>query len=272
MQKRAARSRQGIQSIEVGGRLLGALAAATRPMMLKELAAAGQMSAPKAHRYLVSLARMGLVEQDEVTGRYDLGPFALDLGLASLARLDPVRLGLAALEQLRDTLDVTVALAVWGNRGATIVRWLESSHPVNAALRIGAVLPLTRSATGRAFLAFMPASATAALAQSELAVNARENLGPTTRAEIDRLAAATRQRGLARSDGEFVEGISGLAAPVFDANGTMVLALVVLGYAGGFDRRWEGPTAKALRAAAAALSRRLGSGGVPAADRSSRRD
>jgi DNA-binding IclR family transcriptional regulator len=259
MQKRVARAQQGVQSIEIGGRLLAALAASARPLMLKELAAATQMSAPKAHRYLVSLVRTRLVEQDAASGRYDLGAFALELGLASLGRLDPVRLGLEAIERLRDAIDVTVALAVWGSRGATIIRWLESSHPVNAALRTGAVLPLTRSATGRSFLTFMPPSATAALVKTELATNVREALGPKTRAAVEEIVAETRTRGIARSENELVHGISGLAAPVFDANGTMVLAMIALGYAGAFDARPDGGTAKALRAAAAELSRRLGS-------------
>jgi DNA-binding IclR family transcriptional regulator len=55
-----------------------------------------------------------------------------------------------------------------------------------------------------------------------------------------------------------VAGVSGLAAPVFDCNGEMALALVALGYAGVFDATWEGPNAVALRAAAARLSARLG--------------
>jgi DNA-binding IclR family transcriptional regulator len=60
--------------------------------MLKDVAAAAGMSAAKAHRYLVSFQRIGLVAQDERNSRYDLGPAALKIGLASLARLDPVRL------------------------------------------------------------------------------------------------------------------------------------------------------------------------------------
>ena len=39
------------------------------------------MSAAKAHRYLVSFQRLGLVTQDSRTARYDLGPAALKLGL-----------------------------------------------------------------------------------------------------------------------------------------------------------------------------------------------
>jgi DNA-binding IclR family transcriptional regulator len=256
--KAGVSARQGIQSIEVGGRLLAALAGSPKSMMLKDLAEAAGMSAPKAHRYLVSFQRMGLVEQDMATGHYDLGPFALDLGLASLGRLDPVQHALPALAQLRDAVDETVALAVWGNHGATIIRWLESSQPVNAALRTGAVMPLTRSATGRAFLAFLPSSATVALAKSELAANVRSGFAPTTRDELERIVAETRRHGIARAVGEFTEAISGFAAPVFDADGRMTLALIALGYSGGFDTRWDGATARALREAAESLSRRLG--------------
>jgi hypothetical protein len=83
-------SRQGIQSIEVGVPLLRVLADHGAPMMLRDLAKAAGMPAAKAHRYLVSFVRTGLVIQDaNQSGRYDLGHFALDLGLASLARLDP---------------------------------------------------------------------------------------------------------------------------------------------------------------------------------------
>ena len=43
--------RQGIQSIEVGSRILRALAANGRSMMLRDLAKAAGMPAAKAHRY-----------------------------------------------------------------------------------------------------------------------------------------------------------------------------------------------------------------------------
>jgi DNA-binding IclR family transcriptional regulator len=52
--------------------------------------------------------RMGLVEQDANTGRYDLGEFALELGLASLARLDPVRLAGPVLDDLCERIGETV--------------------------------------------------------------------------------------------------------------------------------------------------------------------
>ncbi|WP_347614343.1 IclR family transcriptional regulator, partial [Comamonas thiooxydans] len=157
------KERAGIQSVEVGFSLIEALAQASGPLMLKDVAAAAGMSAAKAHRYLVSFQRIGLVAQDERNSRYDLGPAALKIGLASLARLDPVRLARERIPALLETLNHTLAIAVWGNHGPTIVHWEESAQSVTANLRLGDVMPMLASATGRCFGAWLPREATAAL-------------------------------------------------------------------------------------------------------------
>jgi len=100
--------RSGIQSIEVGFRLLDVLTHEPRAMMLRDLAQRAGMSPAKAHRYLVSFLRLGVVAQDPLSGRYELGGFALQLGLARLARVDGVKLARIALAELRDRLDLTV--------------------------------------------------------------------------------------------------------------------------------------------------------------------
>lgn len=56
--------KHGVQSLEIGMSILRAMVNGRRSMMLKEIAAAAEMPASKAHRYLVSLIRAGLVEQD----------------------------------------------------------------------------------------------------------------------------------------------------------------------------------------------------------------
>ncbi len=255
--------RQGVESIETGGRLLQALAVAPGAMMLRHLAQASGMPAAKAHRYLVSLMRLGLVEQ-QPGGRYDLGPFAIQLGLAALGRLDPLQVALDALEVLRDRIGHTVALAVPGTHGPTIVRWLDSNAPVSASLRTGAVMPLTRSATGRVFLAFDPAAIAvpqgrwASMLAAELAQNARRGLVPVDADGVRALAAECTRRGLARVTGDLVPGIHSVSAPVFDAQGQLVLAVTALGYEGLFDADWDGDLARGVRECARGISQRLG--------------
>ena len=55
---------------------------------MKEVAQHAGMSASKAHFYMVSFKRVGLVTQQEVTGHYALGRYAFDLCLSALRRLD----------------------------------------------------------------------------------------------------------------------------------------------------------------------------------------
>ncbi len=259
------KSRNGVQSIEVGASLLRALASSSGPMMLRDLAAAAKMPAAKAHRYLVSFIRMGLVEQDAETGRYDLGPFSLDLGLSALARMEPVRLATPILRSLGESIQQTVAIAVWGNKGPTIVRWFGSDTPVSASLRLGSVMPLTRSATGGAFLAYLPEEMTASLLAEELTANTRLGLQPQKREDVERWVLQTRRHGLSRTS-DFIPGISGIAAPVFDYNGMMALALIALGYTANFDQSLKGPLVHQVSEVARQISERIGGAGKKAGD------
>src|SRR3954467_8675234 len=119
------KERAGIQSVEVGFALLEALGQAAGPQMLRDLAASAGMSAAKAHRYLVSFQRLELVVQDDASTRYDLGPAALKLGLAPLSRPVGVKLARRRITPLMEQIGHTLALAVWGNQGPTIVHWEE---------------------------------------------------------------------------------------------------------------------------------------------------
>ena len=253
------KQRAGSQSVEVGFELLDVLARADGPLMLRDLAACAGMSAAKAHRYLVSFQRLRLVSQDSDNTRYDLGPAALRLGLASLSRLNPVKLARERVLPLMNAIGHTMALAVWGNHGPTIVHWEESPHAMTI-LRLGDVMPLLTSATGRCFAAYLPGELTAPQIRQELVRLQKLNVAdaPRTQAQVQALLKEVRQRGLARVVDSLLPGVVGFAAPVFDADAHLVVALVTLGPASSMDARWEGPVAQALRAAAQDLSTELG--------------
>ena len=254
------KARAGIQSLEVGFALLDVLTQTPGPLMLRDLAARASMSAAKAHRYLVSFQRLGLVVQDSRTTRYDLGPTALKLGLAALSRLDAVRLARERMPPLMEQIGHTLALAVWGNHGPTIVHWEESPQAVTANLRLGDVMPLLASATGRCFAAHVAPEAIAPLVREELARAQklqRTDL-PRTQAEVNALLAEVRTRGVARVVDTLLPGIVGFCAPVFDADGHMALGIVTLGSIATFDPEWGGAVEQPLRAAALQLSQDLG--------------
>ena len=271
-----AGAQQGIQSVEVAGPLLRALADASGPLPLSVAAKNAGMPSAKAHRYLVSLIRVGLVAQDAGTGLYDLGPLALELGLVSLGRLDAVKLADETMTSLREATSETVALAIWGNQGPTYIRLLQSRRPVTINLQIGSVMPMTYTASGLCFAAFMPDNETAELLRLELARNRREKLdAPRRKSDLAPLLADTRQHGMARIIGRLdpaaardpgksraaerlLAGFNAFSAPVFDHDGHMRFALTVVGSAAHVNQAWNGEIAQSTLRHATQLSRRLG--------------
>lgn len=251
MARKSTEDALGINSVEIAARILDALAATTAPVPLKVLADAAGMPAGKVHRYLTSLTRSGLAHQESVGGRYGIGPLAIRLGLAGLRHVDVVRCAGDAMPGLRDTTGESVALAVWANRGPTVVRIEESSQPVTMNVRAGSVLPVLSSAVGLAFLAWLP---------SEIAAPAVAAEGGDA-AALDRLAPLLdefRRHGLARSDGLVLAGVAALAAPLFDHEGRIAAVLGIVGRQAELDIAYDGSVARALLTAADAISTRLG--------------
>ncbi|MCR6480312.1 IclR family transcriptional regulator [Variovorax sp. ZS18.2.2] len=268
-------AQRGIQSIEVGGQLLRALVHHGRPMALKDLAREADMTPAKAHPYMVSFGRLGLIEQDRASGHYLLGPLALQLGLISLQQADPVHIATPLLSPLAQQIGHTVALAVWGARGATIVRTAESPSPVHVNMRHGTVFSLTNTASGRIFAAYLDADAVRQLLEEERQRQrqkprkgaAAESAAPAgmppvqplpSWSDFERQLKEVREHGISRSDGEVIVGVSAMAAPVFDHTGAIVLAVTAIGPAGIFNTAWDGELSRALKACAGTVSQRLG--------------
>ena len=257
---------RGIQSIEVGGRLLLALAHHGQPLALKDLAAAADMSAGKAHPYLVSFIKLGLVERETEGGRYGLGPLALQMGLIGLQQYDPVRLATERIDELARATGHTVAIAVWGHRGPTLVRIAEAPSPVHVSMRHGTVMSIPGTASGRLFAAFGPAEAVREALENEARLapaparpararaGGRFGLGTAFDREIERV----RADGVACIEGVALPGISAVSVPVFDARGQLVLSLTAIGPSATFDSAVDGAVAARLKPAAAQLSMRLG--------------
>jgi DNA-binding IclR family transcriptional regulator len=254
-----AKAQRGIQSVEIGLLVAKRLAEAPGSLQLKELAARCGFSASKTHRYLVSLVRAGVVRQ--VDGRYDLGPIALELGLAALARIDVVRTASAALATVRDRTGETTFLAIWGHNGPTIVRWEESSQPVTVNVRVGSIMPLLTSATGRLFAALLPAEQTKAMLNKEIqGLGKRKGAAIARRAvnEFQRLQTKIRATGLSPADGTQLASVSALSAPIFDVDGRLVAVITSLGSRGDFDCSFEGMPAKTLLTVTREISAALG--------------
>jgi DNA-binding IclR family transcriptional regulator len=265
------RGQRAVQSVEVGGRLLLALAEHPAPMSLKDLAARAGLPPSRAHPYLVSYAKLGLVQQDAASGRYALGPAALRIGLACLFQLDPIKAAVPVAEALAASTGQAVALAVWGNFGPTIVRMIEARQPLHVAMRAGTVMSMFGTATGRAFVGALPRARLAQALGGPLGgalsgtLDGLASGGPQlmlTPAQLDAerapACAELRAHGVTRAVGRPIPGVNAFSAPVRDHEGEVALVITALGHQDHFASGWSSPMAAAVRAAATEVAGRLG--------------
>jgi DNA-binding IclR family transcriptional regulator len=252
--------KHGIQAVETAGRLLRILAASRKAMALSEISLQANMPRAQVYRYLVSLRRLELVTQDPISGNYEFGPFASDIGLLRLTRLDAVQAATLPLQQFAEETGHSVQLTVLGSHGPTVIRWVQGALPIAVNLRLGHSLPLLTSASGRAFVAFLPRSLSDNLIRAELAKS--EPKDKRTAAErfedVQKMLEEFRSKGITRVRGMFSSVIYALSAPVYDATGIMKFAVTAVGNADVFDDSLDGPIARALKKTSEIVSRQLG--------------
>ena len=223
-ERETSTARQGIQSVELAMKVLQAIEEGLGPMSLTQIATAADMGPSKAHRYLVSLARVGLVMQSQRSGLYDLGPAMRRLGIESLRRMDEVGLVSEHLPGLRDRTSHAVNLAAWGDHGPVIVRWDYGAYALPITVRVGATMPLLTSSVGRVFLAHLPDTITGPVLKTQLA---EQEVSAPTAQEIERIRAAVLERGVALTSGGVIPGVTSVAALVRTAGESLPLAVAV---------------------------------------------
>jgi len=256
-----AAARRGIQSIEVGFRILDVIRRAGRPLPLKEIADACDLTVPNVHYYLVSFQKVGVVQQHADTGHYGLGPYALRLGLAALEQFDVFTTARPIMAEVAAITGHTVFLGVWGNKGPTIVYRVEGarSRPL-LELRVGSVLPLLSSALGRNFLAHLPEASTRELLEQEMASAGSDGYGGKsyTQKDVQAIRQEVLEHHLSRCRDALLPHFTSLSAPIFDMLGEMKAAITLMGPVGAIDDDLQSDTARLLSEKARSISATAG--------------
>jgi DNA-binding IclR family transcriptional regulator len=196
-----------IQSISIAARFLDILAKSEGAMALGELARRAGTGTSTAHRYMQSLVLEGLVAQDRTTGRYDLGPAALHIGIGALRRIEPVEVAARLMKSL----------------ASTIVRWYRSSDFMVSTVSLGDVLPLDNTATGLVFQAFLPAERIEAARRMQPSSFRGKPPGADVLEEVRREGGADLKEHL-------FSLLTGKAAPVFDAQNEIACVVTTVSF------------------------------------------
>lgn len=250
----------GIRSVDKTFEIMRALLAGGEALRLADIAKATGLARNHAHAYLVSLQRVGAVVQDTETGRYDLGEAALQLGLAALSRMDFLVTARRFMQELQQEVDESVWLSVWSDRGPVVVAKVEGAHASPFEIRIGTLVALTTTATGRTFLAHLDPPRWKSLVKKE---RLRVAHAPTD-TELDgfleqaKILGVTDRPEVVISRDVVLRQFASLASPVFDHTRAIKAVLTVIGQTGIFDASVNGANARILKTAATQLSAQLG--------------
>jgi len=209
------RPRQFINSIEKGLAILSTFSSQKPKLTLTELSKMNQMTLGTAHRYLLTLKKLGYVRQNEEDKKYYLTPKVLSFGFSALRSMDLRTRVLPCMIKLTRERDVTTQCAVLEGVEIVYVERVRSGDVVNLDLTIGSRLPAYSTAMGKAILAFMDQGECKKIV-NEMNFTHFTPYTITNKKAFWKELQETLQRGYAINNQELALGLRTFAAPIFN--------------------------------------------------------
>ena len=244
-----------LESVGIVFRLLDELALARRPLGVTELAQIVGEPKPRVYRHLASMKQVGAVEQDPITEKYRLGAKLVVYGTAASEQFDLRAVADPYLTRLRDVTGQTAVLAVATHDSALVVAVAESTRSVVISVKPGNRPAIHCSAQGRLMLAYLDQVAQQRVLRRKLPkFTDRSMVDP---AEIQARLAIIRERLYEDADGELLEGVNLLAAPILRERDVLVGSIGVVGPSRDVPSPPTADLLNAIRSTAAELSMQL---------------
>ena len=193
------------------------------PRSVAELAVAAEGPENEIRSALEALERHGLLDWDAERSQVRPGPRLLRFARAGDERRALAALADPAMRRLADESGETVNLMVRAPQGAEAVAQADGRHVLGVSSWVGREVPDHCSAAGKIFLAF---------GASALPPGPLERLTARTIVhgdQLERELEAARRRGFAAIVDELEMGLTAVAAPIREADGSVVAALSVAG-------------------------------------------
>lgn len=185
------------------------------------------------HKHLNTLTENALLV--EVDGEYRIGMEFLHLGGQAQNRTQVNRLARPIVEDLAEKSGEQSQYIVEEQGRGYHVHTAPSEHGTQIDTRIGKRIYLHANSSGKAIMAHLPDGRVDEIIDRWGMPAVTENT-ITDRDQLEEELERTRERGYAINDEEHVIGWGGVAAPVFDPDGTVLGALAI----GGPTKRYEG--------------------------------
>lgn len=236
-------------------------AAAARRDGLTNSEVSRKLAIPKssASYILRTLERRGYLRRDAESGKYRLGLKVLSLGGAAQSNLDLAALALPYMRALVEKLQLTAHLAVLDQGEAVYIEKVEAPGFFKVNTWVGRRMYVHSTSVGKVLVAWLPRQVLEAIARQ----HGLKKRTPKTITTMSRLLAdleEVKQQGLAVDDEENSLGARCMAAPIVDAEGSVIAALGMSGTLTQMSEANMPRVTEALKDAARRISRQLARG------------
>lgn len=226
---------------------------------VRELAGILGTAPSTTHRVLTMLAETGYVSRDD-DGRYAVGFELQRLAWRVAARFPAPAVAEPVLRALTDETGETSALGLFDpiRRQITFVAQVETQHRLRYMAELFHSIPIHAGASGLSILAFLEPALRERILRPAGGLEAITPETLTTPADLEAAMAGIRAQGYAITHGQRATGAVGIAAPVWNAEGTVLGNIMVTIPEQRYDPALEPRLAAAVLAAAQAMTRVVG--------------
>lgn len=209
------------RSIERGLLILGVLAQCGGEITLLELSNRVELNQSTVYRILSTFKKFNYVEQNKSNNKYRIGPAVLALSSGYLRSVNARDAVIQILTGLRDFCGETIHYAVRSGNELIYVEKIQGLHPIGLiATTMGERAPLHCTAVGKSLLAWLPAKLKQQIVNNYDFVRKTPATIVSPEAFLQELEEV-KKRGYALNREEAEEGVSAIAAPVFNQQGVI---------------------------------------------------
>lgn len=224
------------------------------PVGVTELAKKFQLVKSNAHRVLTTLTALGYLRK-QGDAKYSATLKVWELGTLIVSRLDLVKIARPYLDELNRITDEAVYLATLDGENVVYLAVLESRHPIKIYARVGGSAPIHCSASGKVLLTFNDQVRSKVLRRTLISFTKKT---PTNAADLEKVLDTVRRQGFSTNDGDWIEGVSGVAAPIHSRERLGVAAIGVTGPSQRMHRKTFKHLSSIVVPMAQRISRELG--------------
>lgn len=203
-----------------------------------------------------TMVSYGILEQVSSTKKYRLGMTLFTLGNLALSRIDIRSEAREWCFPLAQKYPATIHLATQSRGEVIYLDKIDCSHSLINASSVGRTAPMHCTGVGRAQLAYLPESYIDSYLTFPLKKMTVATI--TTRKQLEEALDEVRREGVAIERGEIEDGLTCVAAPVFQKDGLPEMAISLSFPYGRISNVNEEEVKKDLLACTRELSARLG--------------